>query len=37
MNPECRDGKHKNCDGLGFDFDTDEFTDCPCKCHKEKQ
>lgn len=33
MNPECRDGKHKNCSGTGLDLDLDEFVNCPCACH----
>jgi hypothetical protein len=32
-NPECRDGKHKNCDGVGWDMDQDEPCKCPCQCH----
>jgi hypothetical protein len=30
MCPECRDGKHDNCDGSGWDRETDEFIRCPC-------
>jgi hypothetical protein len=30
MCPECRDGKHHNCDGSGWDRETDEFIRCPC-------
>lgn len=32
--PECRDGKHRNCDGQTLN-DSDEFVDCPCECQKE--
>lgn len=32
-NPECRDGKHRNCNGEGWDMWTDEPADCPCECH----
>lgn len=28
--PECRVGKHDNCDGGAWDFDTDQPTACPC-------
>ena len=33
LNPECKVGKHRNCDGIGLDDDTDKFIDCPCECH----
>lgn len=33
MNPDCRDGKHKACNGDGWDFETDEPAPCPCSCH----
>jgi hypothetical protein len=33
MNPECRDGKCKNCDGVGWNLEKDEPGDCPCQCH----
>jgi hypothetical protein len=36
MNPECRDGKHHNCDGIGLDLETDEFGDCSCACHAKE-
>lgn len=32
-NPECRDGKHRNCDGHGWDIDADTAVRCPCHCH----
>lgn len=28
--PECRQGKHRNCDGLAWDFDIDKMVDCRC-------
>jgi hypothetical protein len=28
--PECKAGKHPNCDGTAWDFDTDRPTECPC-------
>ena len=28
--PECRVGKHDNCDGGAWDLDTDEPTYCRC-------
>jgi hypothetical protein len=28
--PECRAGKHRNCDGTGWDIDADERVPCPC-------
>lgn len=34
-NPECRDGKHSNCDGHGWDIDADTAVRCPCACHHE--
>jgi hypothetical protein len=34
INPECRDGKHRNRTG-GWDTTADEPTDCPCSCHQE--
>ncbi|QGZ16921.1 hypothetical protein SEA_LITTLETOKYO_29 [Arthrobacter phage LittleTokyo] len=33
LNPECRDGKHRNCNGEGWDTWADDATDCPCECH----
>jgi hypothetical protein len=32
-NPECRDGKHTNCSGQGWNSIQDEPCDCPCECH----
>lgn len=34
VNPECRDGKHGNCDGHGWDMDADTAVRCPCTCHR---
>lgn len=28
--PECRDGKHRNCDGTAWDDATDALTACAC-------
>lgn len=33
MNPDCRDGKHDACSGVGYDAGLDLITDCPCTCH----
>lgn len=35
-NPECRDGKHANCDGTGWDLTADMPTECRCQCHVGK-
>lgn len=35
-NPECRSGKHTNCDGNGWDTRLDAVCDCPCDCHEPK-
>lgn len=32
--PECRQGKHGNCDGTTWDTERDEEADCPC-LHRE--
>lgn len=34
LNPECQQGKHRNCNGCGWDEDIDEVADCPCLCHR---
>lgn len=34
LNPECRQGKHANCDGWTMDTD-DELVPCECTCHAE--
>lgn len=28
--PECRAGKHRNCDGTALNETTDDITDCIC-------
>jgi hypothetical protein len=28
--PECRAGKHGNCDGTAWDETADRLVDCPC-------
>jgi hypothetical protein len=28
--PECRAGKHRNCDGTAWDVEADALVDCPC-------
>jgi hypothetical protein len=28
--PECRSGKHRNCDGTSWDTDLDLPASCPC-------
>lgn len=27
---ECREGKHRNCDGIALDETTDDFVECRC-------
>lgn len=29
--PECKAGKHDNCDGTAWDDEKDELTECFCK------
>ena len=36
LNPDCRDGKHRSCNGAGWDLTNDIGTDCPCNCHAER-
>lgn len=36
-NPECRDGKHGNCDGNGWDLAADTPCPCHCSCHAKSQ
>lgn len=31
--PECRQGKHGNCDGTAWDDATDAPAGCPCAAH----
>lgn len=33
LSPDCRDGKHRACDGAGWNVTEDKPTDCPCECH----
>lgn len=33
IDPDCNDGKHHNCDGTAWDWDTDQPTYCRCTCH----
>ena len=35
MNPECRDGKHRNCDAQGWNLSADAPCVCPCACHRD--
>lgn len=36
-NPECRQGKHTNCTGYGWNIPKDEPWPCPCSCHIEQE
>lgn len=33
--PECRNGKHVNCNHEALDFATDEIVSCECPCQRE--
>lgn len=35
LNPECRSGKHRNCDEIAMcdEFECDRFHPCTCECH----
>lgn len=33
VNPDCRDGKHQSCSGMGWDESEDIPAVCPCPCH----
>jgi len=33
INPDCRDGKHRNCAGDGWDTEREVSCGCPCDCH----
>lgn len=33
INPECRDGKHANCDTWAWDIILDIRVLCECPCH----
>lgn len=35
--PECRAGKHDNCDGGAWDVDTDEAAVCECWEHDHEE
>lgn len=35
LHPECRDGKHRNCDGSSWDNETSRPAPCPCFCHSK--
>lgn len=35
MNPECRAGKHQNCDGQGWRDDLGNIGPCLCGCHEK--
>lgn len=34
MNPDCREGKHKACNGDGWSAWIDAPIPCPCECHE---
>jgi hypothetical protein len=33
INPECRAGKHANCDATAWDIPLDLRVQCECECH----
>jgi len=35
INPECKQGKHPNCDGMAMcaDLKCEAFHTCTCECH----
>lgn len=33
INSDCSEGKHRACDGRGWDVDADQHAPCPCSCH----
>lgn len=35
IGPDCREGKHRACDGRGFDLVADVVIRCACTCHTE--
>lgn len=37
LNPECRDGKHRNCGGDAWNDDVDKQVLCECECHQEEE
>ena len=34
VGPDCREGKHRACDGRGFDPVGDRIIRCSCDCHE---
>ena len=34
-NPDCQAGKHRACNGTGWDAAADELATCTCACHRE--
>lgn len=34
VGPDCRDGKHRACDGRALDVTTDQIVGCACPCHQ---
>jgi hypothetical protein len=37
MNPECKAGKHHNCDGKAWRDDLDDIGPCQCTCHDDPE
>jgi hypothetical protein len=37
LHPECRDGKHLNCEGGAWDDQADALTACTCACHTPEE
>lgn len=35
LNPDCRDGKHRACNGDAWDMAKDAPAECACTCHVE--
>jgi hypothetical protein len=33
VSPDCWAGKHRACDGAGWDMDLDQPAPCQCPCH----
>jgi hypothetical protein len=36
FSPDCKEGKHRACDGRAWDFENDHGCSCTCDCHKER-
>lgn len=36
LNPECAEGKHRNCNRHAWDNYEDELTNCACRCHDQE-